>query len=88
MSWFMEEPHLKYPPSSPDLSPIEPIWSLAENRLTRGEYKWGTQKEFEAAVQRAFEEVTSDRRIVDNLYASMPKRIKTLIEREGGYTGY
>ena len=73
-----------WPPNSPDLSPIENIWSWVQGRVNaRG---CSTFEQFKQAV---IDELASvPQRHISNLYRSMPKRLQICISREGGRTGY
>ena len=76
-----------WPPNSPDLNVIENFWSWVQNRV----YKRGcsTLSEFKQAVK---EEVTSTPpstlKCLASLYKSLPKRMATVLQRDGKKTGY
>lgn len=73
-----------WPPNSPDLNPIENIWSYVEAEV----YKMGC-KTFEAFKQAVLDTMQAvPKRMLANLYSSMPKRMKKVIEKEGDKTGY
>lgn len=73
-----------WPPSSPDLNLIENFWATVQRRVHARGCK--TFEQFCAAVE---EEVAGvSKRELGNLYASMGKRIKEVINRGGDKTGY
>ena len=75
---------LNTPPQSPDLNPIEHIWSEVERRLRRRRYK--NREELKTALVEIWgtigEEVTS------NLIDSMKRRLEAVIAAKGGPTKY
>jgi transposase len=73
-----------WPPNSPDLNPIENVWAWAEKRVLQ--QGCSTFPEFKKAVLDAIQGVTPD--ILRNLYASMPKRLKQVIDKGGDKTHY
>jgi hypothetical protein len=75
---------VNWPPNSPDLNPIEHIWSWVQGRVNaRG---CSTFEQFKQAVVEELAGVP--KRVINNLYSSMPKRLEVCISREGGRTGY
>lgn len=73
-----------WPPSSPDLSIIENLWSYVEAKvMARG---CETFEEFTEAVKQEVASVPKG--VLANLYKSIPKRLAEVIERKGGMTGY
>lgn len=73
-----------WPPSSPDLSPIENIWSWVEARVHAQGCK--TFDEFKQAVFDTMKSVPKS--MVSRLYASMPKRMAKVTERGGDKIRY
>jgi transposase len=73
-----------WPPSSPDLSPIENLWSIVDAKVqARG---CNTFDEFVAAVQQEWAAVSKE--LCEELIGSMKRRVVECIEAEGGKTGY
>lgn len=74
----------KWPPHSPDLNPIENLWSWLEAEADALACK--TLSEHKRAVLNLLKNVP--KRIVKSLIASMPKRIQEVIRLKGGKTKY
>ena len=77
---------LKWPAYSPDLNPIENLWSrmeyLMRNRKpNKKEHLW-------QLVESTFKELVSDEQYIKSLVHSMPKRLKHVYDTEGGSTKY
>jgi len=76
---------LNIPPRSPDLNPIENLFKLVSDKLRKQAL---TQKicletfeQFQARVVNTFMAMPTDS--IDKIIASMPKRIKNVIDRKG-----
>ena len=75
---------LKWPPNSPDLSPIENVWSVLKHNVYKRNFRdsdtlWEVIQEEWARL---------DYQIVRNLISSMPHRIENVLKRHGGPSGY
>jgi transposase len=70
----------KWPPNSPDLSPIENVWGIVKAKVLAKGCK--NFLEFKEAVQHALKNIPQS--TIDNLYDSMPGRIEACIANQGG----
>lgn len=75
---------LNWPPNSPDLNLVENVWGYVQRQVDAKGCK--TFDEFKEAVVSELARVP--KKMIDNLYASMPGRIAKVIERDGGKSGY
>ena len=75
---------LEWPSYSPDLNPIENIWNIIKNYLSK--YIILDENDFMFYFDQACRKINW--RIIKNLINSMPNRIKQVIERKGDYTDY
>ena len=75
---------LEFPPYSPDLNPIENLWSI----LTRAveQLSCETEEELQEAIAAAWEDI--DPKTLRKLARSMPKRCKAVIRAAGWHTKY
>ena len=87
---------VKWPPSSPDLSPIENVWQHVERVLWR-DYSWNSQATYQTALFSAWKQVGNDKKFIKNVMASVDRRSKDgdeggriaqVISRLGGQTDY
>jgi transposase len=74
------------PAYSPDLNPIEHVWARMKAGL-RGK-NFHSQESLLLAVREQYQLVGADTRFLQNLCASMPRRISAVIAAEGGPTRY
>ena len=86
--WF--EDHqikvLDWPAQSPDLNPIEHLWSHLKRRVNSYENPAKGITELWERVEREWEDI--DASVCQNLIESMPKRVMMVYQAKGGYTKY
>lgn len=75
---------LRWPSNSPDLNPIENMWgfivqNMPRNGITTADQLWHRLQQFWAAIPAQH---------VQNLIDSMPRRLRQVIDRNGGQTDY
>jgi transposase/arginine repressor len=76
------------PPKSPDLNPIENIWSVLDRHVFEGLQTYNTKEALLEAVRAAWQQVTSDHSMRKNLVDSMTRRLKAVVRAKGGPTKY
>ena len=70
----------EWPPNSPDLNPIETLWSIMQDRVI--ELKAWTEVELCEVVQKAWWDIPQS--TIDALCKSVPRRIKLMKANKGG----
>ncbi|GFV64729.1 transposable element Tcb1 transposase [Trichonephila clavipes] len=83
--WFAEHAgevgHLDWPPQSPDLSIIEHLWGYLESKLRAQFPPPSTILVLETALHEKWLHITLQ--VVQDLYASIPRRIQSVIQSKG-----
>lgn len=74
-------PILPWPPSSPDLNPIENIWGIIKHRLDARRAQLTTREEVIAVIQEEWDRISA--RELQLYIDSMPRRIQQVIEARG-----
>ena len=74
---------LNWPPNSLDLNPIENLWKLVKD-LLRHHNRPRNKQEMMQTIEAVWNEVSMEQ--LQNLIASMPKRIEAIISTKGGST--
>ena len=88
-SWFAERPHIiliKWPGNSPDLNPIENVWSWMKHQLKSTNCR--TMEEWILEIKRLWVLRMEDSDYLKKLVESMPRRLAEVIERGGACTKY
>ena len=75
---------LSWPPQSPDLNPIEEIWSFVESGLRKRNPQPSNIRELEVMVTEEWEAISKE--FFRKLICSMPGRIQAVIQVNGGHT--
>ncbi|GFW86011.1 transposable element Tcb1 transposase [Trichonephila clavipes] len=70
---------------SPDLSPIENMWSMFVQRLTQITPPAATPDQLWQRVEAAWSAVPQEH--IQSLFESMPRRVAAVISNTGGYSG-
>ncbi|GFW02498.1 transposable element Tcb1 transposase [Trichonephila clavipes] len=77
---------LPWPARSPDLSPIENMWSMVAQQLTQITFPAATPDQLWQRVEAAWSAVPQE--YIQSLFESMPMRVSAVISNNGGYSGY
>ena len=72
----------EWPPNSPDLNPIETLWSIIQDRVV--ELKAWTEVELCEVVQKVWWDIDIPQSTIDVLCKSVPRRIKLMKANKGG----
>ena len=79
---------VKLPPKSPDLNPIENVWSMVSRHVYAGMKTYTTKDSLLDAVRAAWELVRSDHSMRHRLVASMTDRLQAVVRQKGGPTEF
>ena len=79
---------VKLPPKSPDLNPIENVWSMVSRHVYAGMKTYTTKDSLLDAVRAAWELVRSDHSLRHRLVASMTDRLQAVVRQKGGPTEF
>ncbi|GFW61111.1 transposable element Tcb1 transposase [Trichonephila clavipes] len=77
---------LPWPARSPDLSPIENMWSMVVQRLTQIAPPGATPDQLWQRVEAAWSAVPQEH--IQSLFESMPRPVAAVISNNDGYSGY
>ena len=75
---------LDFPPYSPDLNPIENLWSILARRVEQRTCE--TMEELQDTVADEWNKIEPE--VLQNLAHSMPARCQAVIEANGWHTKY
>lgn len=75
---------LEWPPQSPDLNPIEHLWTILDEKIPMDSRK--NLNDFWQGIQTAWDAIPQQ--VLHNLVESMPKRLMAVIENHEGHTKY
>ena len=76
---------LDWPGNSPDFSPIENLWGILKTKVRK--HKLTTKESLISAIKKVwYEEISID--LCQKLAESLPKRISSCIQENGGHTKY
>jgi len=77
---------LTWPSCSPDMNPIEHVWSYLKKAISLEPNRPNNIAELKILVKRIWEGIPLE--YIQSLYHSMPNRINELLKSKGGYTKY
>ena len=77
---------LKWPARSPDLNPIENVWSLLKRRVRRSIRSGDDLSRLEALLRQEWDRLSQE--VINRLIESMSSRIRQVIEVSGEVTKY
>ena len=76
----------EWPPASPDLNPIENVWSMLKKRIRRQLKPSDSLYDLECLLRTEWGQLSQEK--IDHVIRSMPRRVKSVIEKCGSNTKY
>ncbi len=87
--WFLEHDNeftlLKWPPWSPDLSPIEHLWDVVEREIHIMDVQPTNLQQLRDAIMSIWTKISEE--CFQHLVESMPRRIKAVLKAKGVQPG-
>ena len=77
---------MDWPACSPDLNPIENLWSILKRKVYEGGKQYLTKDDLWNAISMAARETTPDE--IKRLTSSMDRRLLSVMSNHGGYINY
>jgi len=86
--WFEDHEYIVmlWPAQSPDLNPIEHLWTHLKKKLAEYENPPSGILELWERAEMEWNEIGKE--VCQNLIESMPRRVEAVIKANGGYTKY
>ena len=75
-------PKSEWPPNSPDLNPIENVWSILKERIS--EKNPLTKQQLIDVAQQEWDDIPQQQ--IQNIIKSLPSRLETVIRKKGDHT--
>lgn len=79
---------LPWPSCSPDMNPLENVWSLIVKKIYKRNFRPANAEELWEVIQNAWEELSEDQNYWQNLTESMPRRLDAVLEANEAMTKY
>jgi transposase len=80
---FKDAKLMVWPPASPDLNPIENLWSIVKRKLYEAGKQYNSKKELKEAIKASCRTISPE--TIKNLTTSMDGRLVKILESHGGY---
>lgn len=75
-----------WPPQSPDLNPIEHLWTHLKNKLGEYDTPPDSMNTLWERIQKEWDDIEPE--VCQNLIESMPRRVQAVLQAKGAYTRY
>ena len=75
-----------WPAQSPDINPIEHLWSHLKRKLAEYEEPPSGMIELWERIEKEWNAIPAS--VCQNLIESMPRRVEAVLKAKGGYTKY
>lgn len=87
-AWFSDKniKLLPWPACSPDCNPIENLWGILAAKVYERGRQFSTVNELKYTIKECWSEISI--KTIQNLVDSMPNRIFSVIQNNGGHTKY